>query len=85
MATATWRTASSEGSSGSRWGSTSIRSFLAFGTALLAGGTHRGERVLSRPSVTPMTSDQPTPEYFDAIGWGFGMSVRTRRTHRARR
>jgi CubicO group peptidase (beta-lactamase class C family) len=65
--------------------------FLAFATALLAGGSHRGERVLSRPSVTLMTSDQLTPAqkavsgfwpgYFDAIGWGFGMSVRTRRTH----
>jgi CubicO group peptidase (beta-lactamase class C family) len=65
--------------------------YLAFASALLAGGTHRGERVLSRPSVTLMTSDQLTPEqkavsgfwpgYFEAMGWGFGMSVRTRRTH----
>ncbi len=65
--------------------------YLAFASALLAGGTHRGERVLSRPSVTLMTSDQLTPAqkavsgfwpgYFDDIGWGFGMSVRTRRTH----
>jgi CubicO group peptidase (beta-lactamase class C family) len=65
--------------------------FLAFATALLAGGTHRGERVLSRPAVTLMTTDQLTPAqkavsgfwpgYFDAMGWGFGMSVRTRRTH----
>ena len=31
--------------------------FLAFASALLAGGTHRGERVLSRPAVTLMTSD----------------------------
>jgi CubicO group peptidase (beta-lactamase class C family) len=64
--------------------------FLAFASALLAGGTHRGERVLSRPAVTLMTSDHLTPEqkavsgfwpgYFDAMGWGFGMSVRTRRT-----
>jgi len=63
---------------------------LAFASALLAGGTHRGERVLSRPSVTLMTSDHLSPEqkavsgfwpgYFDAMGWGFGMSVRTRRT-----
>jgi CubicO group peptidase (beta-lactamase class C family) len=48
--------------------------------------------VLSRPSVTLMTSDQLTPAqkavsgywpegYLDDIGWGFGMSVRTRRTH----
>jgi CubicO group peptidase (beta-lactamase class C family) len=65
--------------------------FLAFAAALFAGGSHHGERVLSRPSVTLMTSDQLTPAqkavsgfwpgYFDTMGWGFGMSVRTRRTH----
>jgi CubicO group peptidase (beta-lactamase class C family) len=65
--------------------------YLAFATALLAGGSHNGERVLSRPSVTLMTSDQLTtdqkavsgfwPGYFEAMGWGFGMSVRTHRTH----
>jgi CubicO group peptidase (beta-lactamase class C family) len=65
--------------------------YLAFASALLAGGSYHGERVLSRPAVTLMTSDQLTPMqkavsgfwpgYFDAIGWGFGMSVRTRRTH----
>ena len=65
--------------------------YLAFASALLAGGAHRGERVLSRPSVTLMTSDHLTPAqkagsgfwpgYFDTMGWGFGMSVRTRRTH----
>src|SRR3989440_1575926 len=65
--------------------------YLAFASALPAGGPHQGERVLSRPSVTLMTSDQLTPAqkavsgfwpgYFDAMGWGFGMSVRTRRTH----
>jgi CubicO group peptidase (beta-lactamase class C family) len=65
--------------------------YLAFASALLASGTHNGERVLSRSSVTLMTSDQLTPAqkavsgftpgYFDDIGWGFGMSVRTRRTH----
>lgn len=63
--------------------------WLAFASALLAGGVHRGERVLARPSVTLMTSDQLTPTqkavsgfwpgYFDDIGWGFGMAVRTRR------
>ena len=41
--------------------------------------------------MTLMTSDHLTPAqkavsgfwpgYFDDIGWGFGMSVRTRRTH----
>ncbi len=65
--------------------------YLAFASALFAGGVHRGERVLSRPSVTLMTSDQLTPAqkavsgfwpgYFDTMGWGFGMSVRTHRTH----
>jgi len=65
--------------------------YLAFASALLAGGTHQGGRVLSRPSVTLMTSDQLTPAqkavsgfwpgYFDAMGWGLGISVRTRRTH----
>ena len=63
--------------------------FLAFASALLAGGTRNGERVLSRPSVTLMTSDHLTsaqkavsgftPGYFNDIGWGLGMSVRTRR------
>jgi CubicO group peptidase (beta-lactamase class C family) len=65
--------------------------YLAFASALLAGGTRHGERVLSRPSVTLMTSDHLTPaqkagsgfgpRYFDDIGWGFGISVRTRRAH----
>ena len=60
--------------------------YLAFATALLAGGSP----VLSQASTTLMTSDHLTPEqkavsgfrpgYFDAMGWGFGMSVRTRRT-----
>ncbi|WP_240529834.1 serine hydrolase domain-containing protein [Streptomyces mangrovisoli] len=65
--------------------------YLAFASALLAGGRRGGRRVLSRPAVTLMTSDHLTPEqkavsgfwpgYFDSMGWGFGMSVRTRRTH----
>lgn len=65
--------------------------YLAFASALLAGGSYLGERVLSRPSVTLMTSDQLTPAqkavsgfwpgYFDTMGWGFGVSVRTGRTH----
>jgi CubicO group peptidase (beta-lactamase class C family) len=68
--------------------------FLAFTSALLAGGTHRGERVLSPPSVTLMTSDQLSPaqkvasgfrpgyfEYMRGRGWGFGMSVLTSRAH----
>jgi CubicO group peptidase (beta-lactamase class C family) len=64
--------------------------FLAFASALGAGGVHGGERVLSRPAVSLMTTDHLLPgqtdrsgfaaDYFDEIGWGFGMSVRTRRT-----
>src|SRR5438874_12042189 len=66
--------------------------YLAFATALLAGGSHKGERVLSRPSVTLMTSDHLTPAqkevsgfwpaYFDTVRWGFGRSVRRQRTRR---
>jgi CubicO group peptidase (beta-lactamase class C family) len=74
------------------WGLVStLDDYLAFATALLAGGIRHGERVLSRPSVTLMTTDHLTPAqkavsglgpgYFDDIGWGFGMSVRTRRMH----
>ena len=65
--------------------------YLAFASALMAGGTRDGERVLSRPTVTLMTTDHLTPAqkavsgfqpgYFDDIGWGLGMSVRTRRAH----
>ena len=60
---------------------------------MLGGGKHRGERVLSRPSVQTMTTDQLTPAqkavsgffpgYFDNRGWGFGLSVVTRRDHPA--
>ncbi|WP_405775500.1 beta-lactamase family protein [Streptomyces sp. NBC_01390] len=69
--------------------------FLAFASALLACGTHRGVRILSPSSVTLMTSDHLTPTqkaastfvwppgYFEALGnfgWGFGTGVSTRRT-----
>ena len=64
---------------------------LKFASVLLAGGAHRRGRLLSQESLTLMTTDQLTPhqkvacgfgpEYFDAMGWGFGMSVITRRTN----
>jgi CubicO group peptidase (beta-lactamase class C family) len=64
--------------------------YAAFASMLLAGGSFRGVRILSRPSVTLMTSDQLpdpvkalsglAPGDFDDIGWGFGVSVVTRRT-----
>jgi CubicO group peptidase (beta-lactamase class C family) len=66
-----------------------VDDILAFGQMLLDGGWHGGGRILSRPSVEIMTTDQLTPEqkaasafvpgWFDSHGWGFGMSVLTRR------
>ncbi len=61
--------------------------FLAFGLMLLNKGKHGSERILSRPSVELMTTDQLTPDQKTAAsaflgdnrGWGFGMSVVTRR------
>ncbi len=66
-----------------------IDDYLAFGQMMLNKGKHGSKRVLSRPSVETMTTDQLTPEqkmasglvggYFDSHGWGFGVSVVTRR------
>ncbi len=66
-----------------------IDDYLAFGQMMLNKGKHGSERVLSRPSVETMTTDQLTPEqkavsglvpgYFDSHGWGFGVSMVTRR------
>src|SRR5229473_6518214 len=66
-----------------------IDDYLAFGQMMLNQGRHGSERILSRPSVETMTTDQLTPEqkavsglvpgYFDGHGWGFGVSVVTRR------
>jgi CubicO group peptidase (beta-lactamase class C family) len=66
-----------------------VDDYLAFGQMMLNYGKHGSERILSRLSVETMTTDQLTPEqkavsglipgYFDNHGWGFGMSVVTRR------
>ncbi len=66
-----------------------IDDYLAFGQMMLNKGKHGNERILSRLSVETMTTDQLTPEQkavsglvpgdFDNLGWGFGMSVVTRR------
>ncbi len=66
-----------------------IDDYLAFGQMLLSKGRHGSERVLSRLSVETMTTDQLTPAqkatsaffggYFDGHGWGFGVSIVTRR------
>jgi CubicO group peptidase (beta-lactamase class C family) len=63
-----------------------VDDYLAFGQMLLNRGRHGGARILSRPSVEAMTTDQLTPEqkaasgdWFASTGWGFGVSVVTRR------
>jgi CubicO group peptidase (beta-lactamase class C family) len=66
-----------------------VDDFHAFGRMLLDGGRGGGGRILSRSSVETMTTDQLTPQqkarsglvdgYFDSHGWGFGVSVVTRR------
>src|SRR5215813_2025536 len=61
--------------------------FNAFAQMLLNGGRLGNERILSRPAVELMTSDQLTSEqklgseifFGDNRGWGFGVSVFTRR------
>jgi CubicO group peptidase (beta-lactamase class C family) len=67
-----------------------IEDYASFAAMLRGGGEYRGARILSPPSVTLMTSDHLTsaqkavsglaPGDFDNMGWGFGMSVVTRRT-----
>jgi CubicO group peptidase (beta-lactamase class C family) len=66
-----------------------VDDYLAFGQMMLDQGKHGSERILSRLSVEVMTSDQLTPEqkvgsdlaagFFDSHGWGFGVSMVTRR------
>jgi CubicO group peptidase (beta-lactamase class C family) len=66
-----------------------IDDYLAFGQMMLSQGKQGNERILSRLSVETMTTDQLAPEqkavsglvpgFFDSHGWGFGVSVVTRR------
>ena len=61
--------------------------FNAFAQMMLNGGRLGAERILSRPAVELMTSNQITPEQKhgselflgDSRGWGFGMCVFTAR------
>ena len=63
--------------------------YLAFCRMMLGMGTYKGVRILSRASVELMTMDHLTPAqkaaspfypgFWDANGWGFGMSVTIRR------
>ncbi|MFF3110456.1 serine hydrolase domain-containing protein [Kitasatospora sp. NPDC057904] len=66
-----------------------VDDYLAFARMLLAGGTHGDVRILSRPTVELMTTNQLTPAQLTAsapllgrdelTGWGFGVSVATTR------
>jgi CubicO group peptidase (beta-lactamase class C family) len=63
--------------------------FLAFGRMMMNKGLHGRERILSRLSIELMTADQITPDqkaaspfftnFWDSRGWGFGLSIITRR------
>ena len=61
--------------------------FNAFAQMMLNGGRIGSERILSRPSVELMTTDQLTSEqqlgselfFGENRGWGMGLSVFTRR------
>jgi CubicO group peptidase (beta-lactamase class C family) len=67
-----------------------VDDFLAFSLMMLNQGKLGSERILSRPSIETMTSDQLTPDqksvtglvpgYWNSHGWGFGVSVVTHRT-----
>jgi CubicO group peptidase (beta-lactamase class C family) len=66
-----------------------VDDLLAFGQMMLNRGRYGDERILSRPSVELMTTDHITPEqkavsgffpgFWDGHGWGFGVSIVTRR------
>jgi CubicO group peptidase (beta-lactamase class C family) len=68
-----------------------VDDFAAFARMLLNKGRHGNDRILSRPSVETMTTDQLTPAqkavsglvagFFDSHGWGFGVSVVTHRVN----
>ena len=64
-----------------------VDDYLAFCRMMLEGGEHGGGRILSRPSVTLMTTDHLTPGqragadmfFGDGGSWGFQMAVTTTR------
>jgi CubicO group peptidase (beta-lactamase class C family) len=66
-----------------------VDDLLAFGQMMLDRGVYRNHRILSRPTVETMTTDQITPaqkaastffpEFWETRGWGFGVSVVTKR------
>jgi CubicO group peptidase (beta-lactamase class C family) len=62
-----------------------VNDYLAFGRMLLRDGRYPGGRLLSRPSVRLMTTNQLTAEqregsesaplFLEDLGWGFGVGV----------
>lgn len=66
-----------------------VDDYLALARMLLSGGRYPGGRLLSRPSVELLATDHLTPAQkaisgllpsdFDAMGWGYGVAVVTRR------
>jgi CubicO group peptidase (beta-lactamase class C family) len=64
-----------------------VDDYLTFGQMLLNHGKHGATRILSRPSVELMTTDQLLPEQRGVAGlllgnnrgWGFGVAIVTRR------
>ena len=66
-----------------------VDDYLAFGQMMLNQGRLGKQRILSRPTVAAMTTDQMTPEqkaaspffpgFWDNRGWGLGVSMITRR------
>jgi len=66
-----------------------VDDYLAFGRMILSRRRHGTERILARPTVQAMTTDQLTPAhkaaspffpgFWDSRGWGFGVSMITRR------
>jgi CubicO group peptidase (beta-lactamase class C family) len=72
-----------------------VDDLFAFAQMMIANGKFGDERILSRPSVQLMTTDQITseqkaasaadffPGFWDSNGWGFGVAVNTRRDNLA--
>jgi CubicO group peptidase (beta-lactamase class C family) len=68
-----------------------VDDMAVFGEMMLNGGTYAGTRILSRPSVELMTIDHLTPQqkavspffenFWDSLGWGFGLGVVTQRNY----
>jgi CubicO group peptidase (beta-lactamase class C family) len=62
---------------------------LAFGQMMADHGTYKGGRLLARSTIEAMRTDQITteqkaaspffPDFWNAFGWGFGLSVVARR------